>query len=374
VPDPPRILVFRKRLLAWSETFIADQGRHLPGYDATFVGFRWDDSGRHLLADHDTCVQGDHARIAGLARTRLRLGLGVNRRWRRALARRRPALLHAHFGPDALAAIPIARELGVPLVATFHGFDITKAADRSPFGRRRGEVFAAADRIIAVSDFIARRLVQAGCPPEKIQRHYIGIDVARYDGERAEAVEPTVLFIGRLVPKKGCVHLLNAMRRVQERRPEAHLLIAGDGPLRPELEARVTELGLAHVHFLGVCPPREIRDHLRRAWVMCTPSVVASSGDAEGLGMVFLEAQAMGTPPVSFDTGGVVEAIADGETGRTVAEGDEAALSRALLRLLDDDELRRRWGRAGRERVCRRFDVRRQCDELESIYRSVVEA
>lgn len=370
----PRVLVFRKRLLAWSETFIADQGRHLPTMEATFTGFRWDDGGRHLLDGTDCCVQEDHSLWTGLARTRLRIGLGVNPAWRRALARRRPALLHAHFGPDALAAIPVAEALGVPLVATFHGFDITKHDDRSPYAARRHRVFEAASRIIAVSEFIAGRLVEAGCPAAKIRRHYIGIDLERYDGVSDEAPRPTVLFIGRLVPKKGCTHLLEAMRVVQRAVPGALLQIAGDGPQRPELEAQVAAAGLADVEFLGVRTPVEIRELLRRAWIMCTPSIVAENGDAEGLGMVFLEAQAMATPAVSFDTGGVVEAIADGETGRTVPAGDDAALADALIGLLTDDELRRRCGARGRARVEALFDVRRQCGALESIYRSVLEA
>ena len=103
------VLVFRKRLLAYSETFIADQGQYLPHKQAVFVGFKRDESGIHLLDGLNTCIQKENASFPGLARLRLRLGLGLNAAWLGALRSYQPKLIHAHFGPDALAALPIAQ-------------------------------------------------------------------------------------------------------------------------------------------------------------------------------------------------------------------------------------------------------------------------
>ncbi len=361
------VLVFRKRLLAYSETFIADQGAFLPKMNALFTGFTKDKSGFKLLEQLACCLQQDHAWHAGMARLQLRVGLGVNARWLQALRQHKPTVLHAHFGPDALAAIPIARALDIPLIATFHGFDITKSDARRAYKQHRDEVFESAHTIIAVSNYIKQKLLAAGCPEQKIKQHYIGINTDRFSGEKQESAQPTVLFIGRLVDKKGCAYLLDAMKKVQDLIPELRLQIVGDGPLRASLEQQA--LALRSVEFLGVKSADEIRTLMSQAWVFCTPSIVAASGDAEGLGMVFLEAQALATPAVSFDTGGVVEAIAHEQTGLTVPEKNIDALAEALTTLLSDEALRREYGRRGVERVQEAFNIRKQCIALEDIYR-----
>ena len=368
--NKPHVLVFRKRLLAYSETFIADQGKFLSNYHAAFVGFHEDNTGRHLLDDLDVCLQSEHAALYQLARLRLRLGLGLNSTWKQALSRYQPQLIHAHFGPDALAALPIAQSLKIPLVATFHGFDITKNTSSTIYHKKRHLVFEQADKIIAVSNYIKSALLEHGCPEDKVIQHYIGINTDLFSGAKQEVERPRVVFIGRLVPKKGCRYLLEAMNLVQREIPEVELHIIGDGPLRTELESLAS--GLNNVVFQGVQNQQEIKQALSAAWVFCTPSIIAESGDAEGLGMVFLEAQALGTPAVSFDTGGVVEAIANRQTGRTIKERDVPALAQALVELLSNQELRKEYGEAGAERVRSEFDIKKQCKKLEVIYEQVI--
>ena len=188
---------------------------------------------------------------------------------------------------------------------------------------------------------------------------------------KKETERPCIVFVGRLVEKKGCTYLLQAMQRVQEQVPDCELRIIGDGPLRATLEEQAASL--SHVRFLGVQNKQQVKEHLSEAWLFCTPSVIAESGDAEGLGMVFLEAQALQTPAISFDTGGVVEAIADGATGFNVPEKNVETLADRLLELLQDDEKRHAFGIAGKQRVLDQFDIRKQCEKLEAIYDQVLE-
>jgi colanic acid/amylovoran biosynthesis glycosyltransferase len=110
------------------------------------------------------------------------------------------------------------------------------------------------------------------------------------------------------------------------------------------------------------------------AQISCVPSVVAPSGDAEGLPLVVLEAMAMGLPVISFAPGGVTDAILDGETGLLALERDEEALADHLDRALGDPELCRRMGDAGRARVREHFDLRKQTAKLEEIYKGVLAA
>ncbi len=370
----PAVVVFRKRLLPWSETFIAAQGGRLARYRPVFAGFRWDKAGKTYLAGHDTVLLEDHAALPAVARALQRTVGLVGPAFLRALRERRPVLVHAHFGRSADAAIPLARALGVPLVATYHGCDITVVPRSRRERRRRARVFAAAARVIAVSEFIASGLRANGCPPEKIAVHFIGVDTERFAPGAATEREPAqVLFVGRIVEKKGLVHLLRSMPEVQRAQPGAELLIAGDGPLRPALEAQAGQLGV-RARFLGVVAPARVQELMRQTTVMCVPSVPASSGDDEGLGMVIVEAQASGAPVVISRSGGMPETVVDGVTGLIAAPRDERAIAAHLIALLADPARRERCSVAARANVLEKFDLGRQTARLEELYDDVLGA
>lgn len=367
------MLVFRKRLLPYSETFIADQARHLERFRATLTGYSLDRSGSHLLEGLECVPLSARTRLPGLAKLLFKRYGRIPAAWLRALRERRPTIVHAHFGPDGLVAAPLARALGVPLVVTFHGFDITIREPLNHYRRRIGTVFASATRVIAVSSYIADCVRERGCPAEKIRRHYIGIDTRRFT-ERTEPVdEPTVLFVGRLVGKKGCEYLVRAAARLGESLPGLQVQVIGDGPLLEALKALAAELR-APVAFLGRQPPAEVSARISRAAVMCVPSVTEANGNSEGLPMVVPEAMASGVPLVATRHSGIPDAVLDGETGLLVAERDEEGLAEALSRLLQDRGRRGAMGRAAASRARERFDVRKQCRLLEEIYDEAVDA
>lgn len=368
----PTVLIFRKRLLGWSETFVAAQGRALERYRPVFVGYRLEEPGAAYLGGADRVVMAEHARVPELSKALLKTVGWVTPAWKRALESREPSLLHTHFGVNTGPALALARSLDLPLVVTFHGMDITVVRPSPRHRRERERLFRRASRVIAVSRFIAGRLLEAGCPEEKLVVHYIGVDTERFSpGDPSQRAPARILAVGRLVPKKGLIHLLRAMPRVRAEVPDAELLIAGDGPLREELERRSRELG-ADARFLGVRTPEEVRDLMRTATVFCAPFVVAPSGNAEGLGLTQVEAQACGLPVVTSPSGGSVEALVHGETGFVSPAGDEEALADHLLRLLTDPERAARFSRAAREHALRAFDLRTQSRRLEEIYDEVV--
>lgn len=361
------VCIFRKRLLAYSETFIADQARYLPTFASIFSGFKKNRSGIELLGDAEKLLLEDFTAWPEVAKIRLRLGFAPNADWLGAIAARDPDLLHAHFLADGVDAIRLGKLLSKPVVATIHGHDITKRDDEAAERRRRRFFFDRIDRVIAVSDFIASRALAQGCPEQKLVKHYIGIDIDKFSQPREESEYPSLLFVGRLVEKKGCTYLLQAMERLQARFPELRLTVVGDGDLKSSLQREAGERRV-NAEFAGTANAEEIRRLLARSWVFVAPSVTAASGDAEGLGMVFLEAQALQTPVVSFRSGGLVEAVEEGRTALLSEERDVDGLAANIADLLDNSALRHNMGVEGRKRVEQHFDIRKQCAALEAIY------
>ena len=367
--DRAPVVVFRRRLLAWSETFVARQALALPTRPAVFAGLGAEPSGRALLGDAPVHLQDELAARPRLARWRLSVSGVPDPRWVRAVAAERPALVHAHFVSSGVRARPLARALGVPLVVTCHGYDVLDRTLGRRDRARRESLFAAADRIVAVSDFLAERVRELGAPPERVVRHYIGTALPPTPPAH-EPPGPHAVFVGRLTAAKGCAHALAAFARVRARLPEATLDVIGDGPERRALEARAASIG--GVRFLGVLAPARLAEAWRSARALCNPSLAAPSGWREAFGLVFIEAQAAGVPALGYADGGVVEAVADGEGGYTVAPGDVGALAERLHAVLSDDALHARLARDGRARVARQFDLETQSRALEAIYADVL--
>jgi colanic acid/amylovoran biosynthesis glycosyltransferase len=366
-------VIFRKRILPWSETFIAAQSGAMTRYAPVLVGYSRDPGGAAYLVGRPQLILDEHSRFPALEKFLLKSTGRAPPRWLRAIADTKPAVLHAHFGSSALPASRIAKALGVPLVVTYHGMDITVRAKTEAEAERRRRAFRAADVVIAVSDFIRQALLAAGCPAEKIRLHFIGVDTTRFTPATEPRSASDVLYVGRLVEKKGVAHLIRAMADVRHRVPGAVLVIAGDGPLREGLAREAAQLGVP-ARFLGVQTPEQVQALMRRATVLAGPSIADARGNAEGLPITFLEAQASGLPLVVSTSGGTGEGVLHGETGYLFAPGDEHALAGHLVALLGDRTLRQRMSAAARAHAVSSFDLARQTARLESIYDEVCRA
>ena len=339
-------------------------------YAPVLIGYSRDASGSAYLAGRTQLLLSEHSAFPAVDKLLLKSAARPPRRWLRAIAATGPTVLHAHFGSSALPSSTLAKALGIPLVVTYHGMDITVAAKNDAEVERRRRAFAAADRVVAVSNFIADALRKAGCPDDKITLHYIGVDTARFTPGSADRSATDVLFVGRLVEKKGVTHLLSAMQEVRRTMPEPRLILAGDGPLRASLEQEARERGVPTT-FLGVQTPAQVIELMRTAAALCGPSIADSRGNAEGLPITFLEAQSCGLPVIASTSGGTGEGIVHGETGLLFSPGDEATLAQHLRTLLGDAALRARMSTAARAHVARNFDLARQTSKLETIYDEV---
>ena len=376
------VLIYRDQLLPYSETFIPSQGGSLSRYDAVYVG-----ASRltKCLEQQTTIVLGEELLAFGrLWKGVYKFGGAVHPRWVNVLKSHRPRLMHAHFGSDGGLVLPLCKRLNIPLVVTFHGYDATWNTPAWTTIRSQGDLFRAlllhkrdralaeAHGIIAVSQFIRHQLLLRGAADDKIVVHYIGIDRQRFYPQIDQERESMVLFVGRLVEKKGVDYLVRAMAAVQRHKPDAQLVVIGDGALRSHLQTLVKQLSVK-AQFLGRQSPDQVRHWMNRAQVFCGPSIIARSGDAEGFGMVFAEAQAMGLPVVSFATGGIPEAVIHGETGLLAPEKDTEQLAKYLIRLLEDADLRQKFALAGQAHVATNFDLQKNTRQLETIYDKVLE-
>lgn len=367
----PRVLFFRSELLPLSETFIAAQARALRGYEPWFAGLKRVVGGI-ALDEARLIVPGETNMIWDKIERRIYLHTGVAPRFFHRIEAAKPELIHAHFATDACAALAIQERLRIPMIVTLHGYDVTSedeslneiAAGRI-YLRRRRMLWAQASSFVCVSEWIRQKALERGFPEEKLWVCPIGIDMQRFQQDSAPEKEPLILFVGRLVEKKGCGYLLRAMHSVEARMPEARLVVVGDGPLRAELEAEARAI-LRRCKFVGSAALSEVQDWMRRATVVAVPSVIASNGDSEGLCLVVCEAQAMGLPVVGFRGPGIE--VVDGETGLLVPQRDERALAEALLAVLSDKTMAARMGTGGRRRVERLFNLRRQTALLEEKY------
>jgi L-malate glycosyltransferase len=272
----------------------------------------------------------------------------------------RPAVLHAHDA-HALTLAGICSSLTrSPLIAT----------RRVDFHLRRRGYWHRADRILAISEAVARVLVQDGIRPERITVVHSGIaldlirQTPRLGIRRRLQLPPDTRIaanVAALVAHKDHATLIATAHRLVSRYPDLHWVIAGDGVLKERLQDQVKSLGLAErVHLIGqiVEPERLIAD----------ADLFVMSSQEEGLGTAVLEAMALGIPIASTSAGGLPEMLERG-AGLLVPPRDPVALAEAVTRILEDPDLARSLSCRAREEVLR-FTDRRMAEEVGSVYRS----
>ena len=294
----------------------------------------------------------------------------------------RPKVLHAHFGPDAVLVEPIASASGIPLVASFYGYDVSRLLAHSSrrWERRYQRLFRKAHCLLAISEHVRRRLLDIGAPEERTLTIPLGCDLERFPPRppRARFDGRTVRFlhVGRLTAKKDPLVLLEAFARARSLVVEAgcsdrklELTIAGDGELWRATQETVRRLGVQDaVHLLGSVPHARVPELLGQAHVYSQHCRTAANQDQEGLGVTFIEASASALPVVTTRHTGVPEVVLHECTGLLSPEGDVEAMARNLATLALEPE---RWdtlGKAGRRHVEESFALHKVTQRLAELY------
>ncbi|MDR3532999.1 MAG: glycosyltransferase, partial [Rhodopila sp.] len=253
-------------------------------------------------------------------------------------------VLHAQFARGGALALPLARGLGLKMVVTLHGGDVSKQKNwrGTVLAQRWPSLVREAARFVCVSAAVAEIAASHGVPSEKLAVLPIGVEVPA----QAPVGRPAAhLFVGRFVEKKGIIVLADAMRRLRAQGDQTPLVCVGDGPLWPLLESLAREV--PGITLTGWLSPELVRARMADAVSLLVPSVVASDGDAEGLPSVIPEAMAQACPVIGSDQGGIAEAIRHDHTGLLVPPGDAGALAAAMRRIAGEGGLRDSLGAAG---------------------------
>lgn len=361
----PRVALFCTNFLPYSQAFVHEQIRQHQRYQVEV--FAW----RRFHPDRFPC---EAVHLAPLHYIATRRCSAFDRRMREAPF----DIVHAHFGPGGCYALPFAQTARLPLVVTFHGYDVPLLSSRDrflplhwPYALRAPELLQQMALGLCASQELHDMLAALGVPQAKLRVFRLGIDVERFVPIQKPTTEPIVTMIGRFVEKKGFEFGIRAFAQATTGLP-ARLILVGSGPREPQLRALVAQLGISErVQFAGPLPQTEVATLLQQSSVLLAPSVVAKDGNRESGLIVVKEASACGTVPIGTLHGGIPEIIDDGATGFLVPERDVAALADRLGRVLTDGDLRQRLASAGRQKMLSEYDNRERVASLEALYDEV---
>ena len=279
--------------------------------------------------------------------------------------------VHAHWATHpALAALVIRHLAGIPYSLTVHAHDLY--VDRTMLEEKLSD----AEFVVTISAYNLD-LIRSLYGPAVAGRTTVvrsGVDAHRFrpsDTEGRHDRAFRVLCVAALQDYKGHTYLLDACGRLVSEGVPLECTLVGEGPERPSLTDAIDRLGLSGcVSLAGGRSSDQVRDLLAEADVMVLPSVVLSNGLQEGLPVALIEALAMEVPVVATRISGVPELVDDGVTGLLVPERDAASLATAMRTLFESPELRRRLGRAGREKVLADYDLHVNVNGLHDLFLS----
>ena len=294
------------------------------------------------------------------------------------LMERRPAdLMHIYFGHTGVHLLPFIKEWKKPCVVSFHGMDIQPRPDQPGYDEQMRELLQTAPLLLARSLSLMDRLAAMGAPRERLRLNRTGIPLEAFPFVQRPAPngEWRLAQACRLIAKKGIRTSLRAFARFRERFPAAKFVLAGDGPMRAEIEKMIGEMELGNsVELRGFLDQSGLAKLFSESHIFLHPSEMTEDMNQEGVPNSMLEAMATGLPVAATLHGGIPEAVTDGATGILVEERDDEGLAGALLRLAGNPGLWAQMGAAAAQSVREEFSQMRAVEKLEGFYDEAHEA
>lgn len=294
------------------------------------------------------------------------------------IRRERFDLIHAHWlipqGVIAVWGLILSRHR-IPLLCTSHGGDLF-ALKGSIFQRVKRWVMKRSQKMTVVSNAMKDVVVNMGVAPGKVDVIPMGVDLRNtfVPDENVKRSDTEILFVGRLVEKKGVRYLLEALPAVLADFPEARLTVAGAGPMEEELRDLADRLHLSdNIDFLGMVSQDHLPVLYRRATVAVFPFIVARSGDQEGFGLVQVEAMGCECPVIVGDLPAIHDIITHGKNGLIFPSGKSEVLADTIIKVLSDSDLRCRLTKEGRKRVIEEFDWQVIAEKYLRTYQTLIQ-
>ncbi|NVK65505.1 MAG: glycosyltransferase [Flavobacteriales bacterium] len=274
----------------------------------------------------------------------------------------------AEYGPAGAEVMHACQKANLPLIVHFHGFDAYREDALNHYGEQYKELFQLASKIMVVSADMKAQLLRLGCPQEKLQQITYGVDTDVFTTPDGSVERKNFIACGRFVPKKAPLKTIQAFAKVVERHPDAKLTFVGEGELLNEAKELTKELGLENqIDFKGILSPREVATELQSHAIFVQHSVKTDQNDSEGTPLSILEAAATGLAIVSTKHAGIPEVIEDGKSGYLVQEGDVDAMAARMIELLEDHQLRRKFGDNARATIVKKYGQSEYIAQLENV-------
>ncbi|EKD49861.1 MAG: hypothetical protein ACD_63C00024G0002 [uncultured bacterium] len=291
------------------------------------------------------------------------------------------AIFAAQVLPVGTAAMKIAQAFDIPYYVYTYGMDVEISRKHWIRGRTLKNVLKNSARIFTISDFTKRRIEELGINEKKMVKIPPGLDIKKFIPGKSILAKQTedikkrydlhnkkiILTLGRLVARKGQDTVIKSMPKILQEIPNAVYVIAGRGEYKKELKKLAeTKQCSNHVNFAGQFDEKEKAALYNACDVFAMPTRIEKDIDVEGFGIVFLEANALGKPVIAGKSGGVEDAVIGDKTGLLIEDPtDETEVAEKIVRVLNDEELAERLGKAGKNRVENEFDWDRLVRQLE---------
>ena len=281
----------------------------------------------------------------------------------------------AEYGMKGVIVMDVCKELNIPFVVHFHGYDAHNGNLLREFAPKYPAMFSKAAAIISVSKYMHHALLNLNAPAAKTTLIHYGVDTTSFSKANPLLSKPIIISVGRFADTKAPYLTIMAFAEAVKKIPDAKLIMIGDGPLLESSKTLASALKLNdHIEFRGTQTVPEVAAVMQQARAFALHSIVTSDGDAEGTPNVILEAASSGIPVISTLHAGIPDVVEHGITGFLVKEKDISQMAAFMILLLSDKELAANMGKAGRERVEQYFQLQNQLSKLMCIISNSVKS
>lgn len=287
-------------------------------------------------------------------------------------------LIHAHFGRNGVASLPLKRELKIPLATYFYGDDVGIGKHKKFLKTLYKDLIKEGDLFLALSNDMKIDLINIGFPAEKIKVLHLGVNMNLFK-PRPKAKNGKIIFttVGRFHKFKGAQDTISAFAKVHSIHNNIKLRIVGDGPYINNLKRQVNLLNLDNSitfinNFIAKSPHRVVLNEISNCDVFMLTTFQDESGVKTGTPVVLMEAQACAKPCISTFYAGIPEIVMNNETGFLVKQRDINEITKAMIKFIEDKELRISFGEAGSKYIMNEFNQEKQMKKLSNLYKELI--